>query len=234
MRKNYVVVGGTSGIGYEIVRILSQADHMVFCLSRHSTNNVDHLSNVSYINWNALESFEKGGELPDMLDGLVYCPGSIELKPFKSISEQKFLEDFDLNVVGGIRILKKTIDRLKNNPEVSSVVWFSTVAVQMGMPYHSLVSSSKGAVEGLIRSLAAEYAPSVRFNAISPSLTDTPLAKKLLSTAEKYENMALRHPMKRIGSPEEVAQMAVYLLSDKSSWVTGQVWHIDGGMRSLK
>ncbi|NBR83602.1 MAG: SDR family oxidoreductase, partial [Flavobacteriia bacterium] len=129
--------------------------------------------------------------------------------------------------------IQKALPALKkgSNP---SVVLFSTVAVQTGMPFHSGIASAKGAVEGLVRSLAAEYAPHIRFNAIAPSLVDTPLAEGLLNNEKKRENSALRHPLKRIGSAAELAEAAAYLMSDRSSWITGQIICVDGGMSSLR
>jgi NAD(P)-dependent dehydrogenase (short-subunit alcohol dehydrogenase family) len=171
--------------------------------------------------------------LPDSIDGLVYCPGSIKLKPFSRIKPNQFEADFQLQVLGAIKVLQGALPALKANTG-GSVVMFSTVAVQSGFNFHSQVATSKGAVEGLIRSLAAEWAPNIRVNGIAPSITNTPLAGSLLSTDQKKQANAEKHPLKRIGTPEDIANMAEFLLSDNSSWITGQIMHVDGGMSSLK
>jgi NAD(P)-dependent dehydrogenase (short-subunit alcohol dehydrogenase family) len=173
-------------------------------------------------------------EIPfDQVDGLVYCPGSIDLKPFGRIKPEQFIKDYELQVLGAVKCIQAVLPKLKkaDNP---SVVLFSTVAVQNGFNFHSLVASSKGAIEGLTRSLAAEFAPKIRVNAIAPSLTDTPLASRMLNSDAKREANDQRHPLKRIGKVEDIAHAAMYLLSDKSSWVTGQIFHVDGGMSSIK
>lgn len=170
--------------------------------------------------------------LPEGLDGLVYCPGSINLKSFRSLKAPAFREAFELNVVGAVRCLQAAERALKKS-ERAAVVFFSTVAVQRGMPFHAGVAAAKGAVEGLTRSLAAEYAPAIRVNAIAPSLTDTPLAGKLLATDEKREASAARHPLKRVAAAEEIAAMAAFLLSDKAAFVTGQVIGMDGGLSAV-
>ena len=171
-------------------------------------------------------------QLPDRLDGIVYCPGSINLKPFSRIKPEEFLADFNLQVVGAVKLIQQVLPLLRKSAN-PSVVLFSTVAVQKGLPFHSQVSASKGAIEGLTRALAAEFAPSIRVNCIAPSLTDTPLAASLLNTEQKKEANALRHPMKRVGTARDIAEMAAFLLSAKSSWMTGQIIGVDGGMGSL-
>lgn len=173
------------------------------------------------------------GILPESLDGLVYCPGNIQLKPFNRFSTNDFIEDFRLQVTGAVKVLQQAYPALRKGT-TPGVVLFSTVAVGTGMPYHSLVSSSKGAVEGLVRSLAAEWAPHVRVNGIAPALTDTPLAASILSTPEKREASAQRHPMKRVGKPDDIASMAAFLLGPEASWISGQIMHVDGGMGRLR
>jgi NAD(P)-dependent dehydrogenase (short-subunit alcohol dehydrogenase family) len=172
-------------------------------------------------------------QLPDSLDGLAYCPGSINLKPFHRITDQEFMEEFKLNVMGAIKIVRSVLPRLKNVNQ-ASIVFFSTIAVQQGTPFHSSVASAKGAVEGLTRSLAAEFAPKIRVNCIAPSLTNTPLAARLLSSDEKKKASDERHPLKRTGEAEDIAQLASFLLSPQSSWITGQIIHADGGLSALR
>ena len=171
--------------------------------------------------------------LPETLDGLAYCPGTINLKPFHRVKPEDFVQDFKLQVLGAVKAIQAALPKLKQS-DSASIVLFSTVAVQSGFNLHSIVSTSKGAIEGLTRSLAAELAPKIRVNSIAPSLTDTPLAQGLLSTPEKREANAQRNPLKRIGDVEDIANMAEFLLSHKAKWITGQIIHVDGGMPSLK
>ncbi|MDZ7358758.1 MAG: SDR family oxidoreductase, partial [candidate division KSB1 bacterium] len=171
---------------------------------------------------------------PELLDGVVYCPGTINLRPFRQLKEEDFLTDFKINALGAVKTIQGTLNRMKKVEQTASIVLFSTVAVQTGMSYHASIASAKGAVEGLTRSLAAELAPKIRVNCIAPSLTDTPLAARLLGSEEKQQAAAERHPLKRFGQPEDIANLACFLLSDESSWITGQVLHVDGGMSSVR
>jgi NAD(P)-dependent dehydrogenase (short-subunit alcohol dehydrogenase family) len=165
---------------------------------------------------------------------LVYCPGTINLKPFHRFSIEDFQKDYEVNVLGAIKVLQACLKGLKKS-ESASVVLFSTVAVQVGLGFHSSISSAKGAVEGLAKSLAAEWAPNkIRVNVVAPSLTDTPLASALLGNEDKKEASNKRHPLGRYGQPEDIAGAAVFLLSTDASWMTGQVLHLDGGMSSVK
>jgi NAD(P)-dependent dehydrogenase (short-subunit alcohol dehydrogenase family) len=169
-----------------------------------------------------------------VLDGVAYCPGSINLKPFRSLKSDAFLDDFQINVLGAVKVLQASQKALQKAAEPSSVVLFSTVAVAQGMPYHASVAAAKGAVEGLTKSLAAEWAPSTRVNCIAPSLTDTPMAARLLNSDEKKSAAAARHPLRKIGKAEDIAALASFLLSSQSSWMTGQVIGLDGGLSSLR
>jgi NAD(P)-dependent dehydrogenase (short-subunit alcohol dehydrogenase family) len=226
--QHYFIIGGSSGIGQELARQLADAGHSVFATYNTHPPVTTH-PRISYHPLNVLEESFTLDFLPEALDGLVYCPGSINLRPFERIKPADFEADYKLQVIGAIRVIQMALPRLKQS-EHASIVLFSTVAVQSGLPFHTQVAASKGAIEGLTRALAAEYAPKVRVNCIAPSLTNTPLAAALLNTEQKVEANAQRHPMKRIGTPEDIANMAAFLLSDKSGWITGQIMHVDGGM----
>jgi NAD(P)-dependent dehydrogenase (short-subunit alcohol dehydrogenase family) len=223
--KNIVIIGGNSGIGKAIAADLSSKGTNLFLYSKsgEGTTALD----VSL-------DFDAIPNLPEVIDGLVYCPGTINLKPFHRISIPDFQKEMDINFFGAVRVLQACLKGLKKS-DSASVVLFSTVAVQTGMGFHSGIASAKGAIEGLSRSLAAEWAPNkIRVNTIAPSLTDTPLASNLLSTPEKKESSDKRHPLGRVGTPEDIAKSVSYLLSEDSSWMTGQILHLDGGMSSLK
>lgn len=166
------------------------------------------------------------------LDGLVYLPGTINLKPFRSLSTDDFLFDLEINLLGAVKALKSYLSRLLES-DTASVVLMSSVAAGTGMAYHSSISAAKGAVEGFTRAMAAEFAGKIRFNAVAPSLTDTPLAAKLLRNDLQREQLATKNPMNRIGEPSDIAEMIYFLLSEKSSWINGQVIHIDGGLSTL-
>ena len=229
---NYLIVGGSSGIGRALVDQLLAGGHTVHVWARERR---DLPGEVNFTAYDVTgEADPDKSTIPAELDGLAYCPGSIDLKSFRSLKPPAFREAFELNVVGAVRCLQATERSLKKfSRSAASVVFFSTVAVQRGMPFHAGVASAKGAVEGLTRSLAAEYAPNIRVNAIAPSLTDTPLAEKLLSTDDKRQASADRHPLKRVGTAAEIAAMAEFLLSDRAAFVTGQIIGMDGGLGSI-
>lgn len=230
--QQYLVIGGSSGIGKALTEQLAGEGHRVFATyHQHETQGASDLISYHHLDVRAKEV--DVNFLPEKLNGFVYCPGSINLLPFARIKPEDFAKDFELQVLGAVKILQAILPRLKA-VEQSSVVLFSTVAVQNGFSFHSQVSASKGAIDGLTRALAAELAPSIRVNAIAPSIVDTPLASRLLNTEEKKKANAQRHPLKRIGAPEDIAAMATFLLSEKSSWITGQIISVDGGISTIK
>ncbi len=224
--KNYLVIGGSSGVGKSIVDILQSKNHAV--VSSFCSNSMESTETVKYFQFDAMGDDLDLDLLPDELDGLVYCPGAIHLKPFHQIKDEEYLKDFQLQSLGAVRVIRQVLPKLKKSKK-ASIVLFSTIAVQKGFSFHALVSMSKGAIEGLTKALAAEFAPNIRVNALAPALTDTPLANQLLNSPKKRDFHSEKNPLKKIGTPEDIAEAAVYLLSDKSSWVTGQILHIDGG-----
>ncbi len=227
--KNYLLIGGSYGIGLTIAEMLAE-NSKVFVASR--TRPELEIENVSYINYDA-DNNESIQNIPDLIDGLVFLPGTINLRPFKNLKIDGFAEDFRLNVLNLIKIVQDVLPNLLA-AENASVVAFSSVAATTGLPFHTSVSTSKAAIEGFARAFAAEFAPKIRMNVIAPSLTDTPLAKKFLNNESKQEKSAARHPLKRFGKPEDIAEMAVFLLGEKSTWISGQVFHVDGGMSTLQ
>ncbi len=230
MNRRYLIVGASKGIGNSLARILSDEGNEIIALSR-TEGDLAEIGNVSFYEYDATLT-DGFPEIEGSIDGVVYCPGSINLRPFNRLTEKDFLDDLSVNLLGAVRVIQKTLPNLRQS-DAPSILMFSTVAVQTGMGFHSSVSAAKGAVEGLTRSLAAELAPSIRVNCIAPSLTETPLAEKLLNTPEKRDASAERHPLKKIGTPYDIASMAAFLLSEKAAFVTGQIIHVDGGMSSI-
>jgi 3-oxoacyl-[acyl-carrier protein] reductase len=167
------------------------------------------------------------------LDGIVYFPGTVNLKPFSRVSEEDFVNDFKINALGAAQVIQKYLPNLKKSLS-ASVVLISSVAVTTGMPFHASIAMAKAAIEGLTKSLAAELAPAIRVNAISPSLVDTPLTEKLVNTPEKLDASAKRHALKRIGRVEDIAAAIKFLLSDESAWITGMIMPVDGGMSAVR
>ena len=229
---NYLVIGGSTGIGLELVKKIIAEGHDVTAVSRHRGElpleakfvELDILGDVSVLKDN----------LPDTLHGLAYCPGTINLKPFVRLTADDFRKDYEVNVIGAVKVIQQVLPQLKAAKQ-AGILLFSTVAAKAGMGFHASIAAAKSAIEGLTVSLAAEFAASkIRVNALAPSLTDTPLAGGLLATPERREASEKRHPLGRIGTADELAEAAYFLLSDKSSWITGQVIGIDGGMSTLK
>ncbi len=226
--KNYLIIGGSTGIGKSLVENLSENSNVfaTFCKTE-----LAHPA-IIYFYHEANDKLDLD-KLPEVIDGLAYCVGSIQLKPFHRFAEEDFILDYQLQVLGAVKVIQDILPRLKQS-SCASIVLFSTVAVQTGFTFHSLVSASKGAIEGLTKALAAELSPKIRVNCIAPSITQTPLAAALLNTEEKIVANSQRHPLGRIGQSQDVAELAAFLLSDKSSWMTGQIIHIDGGISKLR
>ena len=228
--KNILIIGGSSGIGLALAEQL--APHNKVFIASRSGDAVQHLD-IQHISYDATQDDLDTSQLPEELHGFIYCPGSINLRPFKGLKLEAFQSDFEVNVSGAVRSLKSVLSHLSASGN-AAVVLYSTVAVQTGMPFHSSVAASKGAIEGLTRSLAAEFAPKIRVNAIAPSLVDTPLASKFLNNEAKMDKANERHPLGRVGSAKEIAQATTFLLGEESSWMTGRVLQLDGGIGNLK
>ena len=231
--KNILIVGAGKGVGIRTAELLHNHCNLI-AISRSLTSELEMLNTKFYQLDVAKDSLDILNDLPEIIHGVVYCPGSINLKLFNRLTAQDFLNDFQQNVLGAVAIIQKVLPNLKR-ANGASVVLFSTVAAKLGMPFHSSIAASKGAIEGLAKSLAAELASSlVRVNVIAPSLLDTPLAVFLINTDEKKEASGKRHPLQRIGTPNEIAHLVRFLIGDESSWITGQIIGADGGLGSLK
>ncbi|NNC83182.1 MAG: SDR family oxidoreductase [Flavobacteriales bacterium] len=227
---NIVLIGGSYGIGRSIAQQQIQKGNSVWIASRTMDESIDGALHLPF------DAFKEDLDLtgfPEQIDGLVYCPGSINLRPFTNLRSDDFREDMEINFFAMVRCVQALLPRLKKSDQ-ASLVLFSTVAVQTGLPFHTSVSAAKGAIEGFARALAAEMAPRIRVNVVAPSLTDTPLASKLLSNEKSRTNNAERHPLKRLGTPEDIASMVGFLLEIGSSWMTGQTIQVDGGMGTLR
>ena len=225
--KNIVIIGGSKGIGKAILQQQLE-NNRVYNLSRTSPEFTH--PNLKHFEINALQD-----TLPDIenIDVLIYCPGSINLKPIMSLSIDDFKNDFEINVIGAVKVIQKYLPNLKKgtNP---SIVLFSSVAAKMGMPFHASIATAKAGVEGLVKSLGAELASVVRVNAIAPTITDTTLASNILRNDRMKENMIERHPMKNYLQPEEVANMVDFLISEKAKSISGQIFEMDYGLVTFK
>jgi len=225
--RTVLIVGGSKGIGSSLINNLIEKNNVINISRTAPSFNHNHLTHYSC---DVLTD-----ELPeiDSIDSIVYCPGSINLKPISRLNLEDFRKDFEINVLGAVKTIQKYLNTLKkgNNP---SIVLFSTVASKLGMPFHASIATSKSGIEGLVKSLGAELAPTIRINAIAPTVTDTELASKLLRNDKMIANIKDRHPLKKFLNPQEVADMAAFLLSDKTGSISGQVFEMDCGIVTFK
>jgi len=229
MEKTVLLIGGNSGIGLATAKLLQSQGIKLIAASRSS----DQISALG-IPVQPFDAENPGQlDLPDTLDGLIYFPGTINLKPFHRLTPDDFKKDFQINCLGAVQAIQQALPALKKSP-AASIVMFSTVAVAQGMAFHASIAAAKAAVEGVVKSLAAELAPKIRVNAIAPSLTDTPLASQLLGNEQKKEAAEKRHPLQTVGNPEDIARLAAFLLSDSSAFITGQIHRPDGGLSSIR
>lgn len=230
-----VVVGGSSGIGLQLVRNCADCGHNVTVISRTWMHG-DEIPNVRHVNIDITVDEIQTEELPSEINGLAYCPGSINLKSIRALGLDTLRNDFELNVVGMVKTVQSCLKNLKagssNGP--SSIVLFSTVAVGQGLQMHASVAACKGAIEALTRTMAADLSPQIRVNCIAPALTNTPLASNFFTNQEKAAAMAKMYPLGRTGEASDIADLASFLISEKSSWITGQVIGVDGGMSSIR
>tara|TARA_B100000963_G_C22549444_1_gene636042 strand:+ start:393 stop:1103 length:711 start_codon:yes stop_codon:yes gene_type:complete len=232
-----LILGATGSIGSSLAKRIVNDGGEVHLVGRDeaSLSNLANEIDSTYTVCDVLEEnfsdiiFNDLGDTP--INGLAYCVGSIDLKPIKITKKSDYMQSFNLNLISAVEIIRKASDKLKQNK--GSIVLFSTVAVRRGFTNHSIVASAKGAVEGLTVSLAAELAPNIRVNCIAPSLTKSKISNFILKNEKMAESIAKMHPLKRLGEGSDSSSVANFLLSDNSSWITGQILGVDGGRSTL-
>lgn len=235
MGRNFVIAGGTRGIGLALVnRLRLQADRIDVYSRELDDLQEDATIRHHYCDFTADRSDCR--DLPDIIHGAAYCPGSINLRSFRSLSVADFRQDLEVNLLGAVKFLQACqAGLLKNDPSSpGSVVLFSTVAVAQGLPQHASVATAKAGVEALARSLAAEWAPKVRVNCLAPALTETPLTARFFANEASRQALQAKYPLGRTGTAEDLAAAAEFLLSPDSSWITGQTLGVDGGLSNLR
>ncbi len=232
-QKKYLIVGGSKGIGLGIVKRLHQAGHETTVFSR-SRGDLPESLDVTHRCFDVTSDELTKDDIPQGLSGLAYCPGSINLRSFRALKPEIFREDFELNLIGAVRVLQAAMGQFVDQPDPASILLFSTVAVGQGMFAHASIAAAKGAIEGLTKTLAAEMAPKVRVNCIAPALTETPMTARFFSDSEKAKTMGDKYPLGRTGTVDDIADLAEFLLSARSNWITGQTIGVDGGISTLR
>lgn len=232
MAQKYLIVGDSSGIGAALTKQLVSEGKQVIGFSRHEAEE-SFVKEIEHYICDCGQVAETFPELEEPLSGLVYLPGTINLKPFSKLSDEDYQNDWNINFLGAVRVVRKYLPLLQK-ADNAALVFLSTVAVDVGMPYHASTAAAKGAVQAFTKALAAELAPKIRVNVVAPSLTETPLSESLLSSEKKKEGSASRHPLQRVGQPKDIAEAIAFLLSEQSSWISGQTLHVDGGLSTLR
>ncbi len=228
MKNSYLFAGASSVIAIKTAELLQAQGHNIIGLSTKQQS-------FNYDSFFKIDNYESENlpALTEIINGLVYFPGTINLKPFNRLSTKEFIRDYEINSLGAVNFIQAYLPNLKKSNH-GAIVLISSVAAQVGMPFHTSIAMAKGAIEGLTKALAAELAPIIRVNSVSPSLAATPLSEKFINTPEKLEASEKRNPLKKVGKPEELAEAISFLLSEKSSWISGQIISVDGGMGTLK
>ena len=220
-----LIIGGSTGIGAATIELLNSKENKTISINRSGETNASIAFKCDILH-------DQLPEIDEPLDSIIYFPGTINLKPFRGLKEEDFRSDWEVNLLGAVKVIQKYSPLLAQSSN-ASILFFSTVAVQTGMPFHASISSAKGAIEGLTRSLAAEFAPKIRVNCFAPSLTQSPLSHRLTETESKLKASEERHPLKKIGDPHDIAAAAEWLVSDQAKFITGQIIKIDGGIGTL-
>ena len=229
--ETFVIIGGSSTTGKHIVDTLLAKGSKVYASFNTTPITITH-ANLKTFQWDVREDFPIDVVSETEINGLVYCPGAIQLKSFDRIKLTEFSNDLDIQLFGAIKAIQALLAMLKKGGN-AAIVMLSSVAARKGFPFHTTVGISKGAIEGLTLSLAAELAPKIRVNCVAPSLFESKMSERLINTPEKKEKLGDGHPLKRIGQPTDIAQMVCLLLSEQASWITGQVMAVDGGKSTL-
>jgi NAD(P)-dependent dehydrogenase (short-subunit alcohol dehydrogenase family) len=228
MNKTFLFAGASSAIALATAKLLKEKGHRVIGISTKDKNELyDEFHQIEKYDFNTFP------EIQEPLNGLVYFPGTINLKPFARLTQAEFMNDLQINSLGSVAFVQSYLNNLKKS-QTASIVFISSVAVSIGLPFHSSISMAKGAIEGLTKALAAEFAPSIRVNCVAPSLVNTPLGDKFINTPDKMELMKKRNPLQKVGEPIDVANAISFLLSEESSWMSGQILGVDGGMNNIK
>ena len=235
--KKILIFGGSGSIGKALAIKLKENNYSPIIISRNKSE----LENISLeikcdyrvcdvLNYQRIK--EVSDEFKDKVLGIAYCVGSINLKPIKLTKDEDFIEAFKLNTLGAINVIKLNQETLTRNN--GSVLLYSTIAVKQGFTNHAIVSTAKGAIEGLTLCLAAEFAPKIKVNCIAPSLTDAKMTQKLINNETIKKAIENMHPLPKIGSGDDFSDIGSFLLSEKNRWITGQIFHIDGGRSTLR